>query len=194
MILLALFAAAIFAIAGLWSAGSVEQKEFSFDWKPGTNSPAAEQEVNERLAGQTGLFHVAEQNTVFRATVTTGPLPNNSWVAPELELVDFEGAFLMSFGKELWHETGYDEGHWDESDTEMQSKFTLDGPADYNLQLLATGTAGSTFRLRLERLRGSSLPATAALVIMLVLAVGLNEIRRQSVFRLLNLIFNREQD
>lgn len=183
VIILLLLGALFCTFLGIWFASTESETVQKFKFTP---TDPANKTLAEKIIGETGLFTVEETGTVYRATVSTTRLATNTWVAPELELLDADGGFLMSFAKELWHETGYDDGHWDEDDYEMQFKFTLDGPSAYNLQLTAEGNTPTTFELRLQKTRGSSLPATTALVFFLIAAVLLNEMKRQTIFRVLS--------
>ena len=41
---------------------------------------------------------------------------------------------LFSFGEELWHETGYDEGHWREQNNAFNMDITFPNPGTYYIR------------------------------------------------------------
>ena len=61
---------------------------------------------------------------------------NNSSTYITGEVLDENKDTLYEFGKDLWHESGYDsEGYWSESDRNMQVKLTFSEPGTYYIQM-----------------------------------------------------------
>ena len=69
--------------------------------------------------------------------------------------------YLFSFGDEFWHESGYDEGHWEETykKMEMQAHFKEAGTYYLSVSAESNGslTDGGGYIITLERHRGSGL-------------------------------------
>ncbi len=52
------------------------------------------------------------------------------------EVLDENKDTLYEFGKDLWHESGYDsDGYWSDSDRNMQVKLTFSEPGTYYIQM-----------------------------------------------------------
>jgi hypothetical protein len=62
-------------------------------------------------------------------------LPVNDWNAVEISVLDENKQYLFSFGDEFWHETGYDEGRWDESKVDVGIRAHFEKAGDYYLSI-----------------------------------------------------------
>ena len=74
------------------------------------------------------------------------------------EVQDENKDTLYEFGKDLWHESGYDsDGYWSESDRNMQVKLTFSEPGTYYIQMGEEGgISGSS--LQIISARSSGIP------------------------------------
>ena len=106
------------------------------------------------------------------------------------EVLDENKDTLYEFGKDLWHESGYDsDGYWSESDRNMQVKLTFSEPGTYYIQMgeekgIGTGsysrfkTRSSGSSLQIISARSSGIPHLMMggyfLLAALIIFVGLN--------------------
>lgn len=75
------------------------------------------------------------------------------------EVLDEEKDTLYEFGKDSWHESGYDsEGYWSESDMSMTSKLAFSEPGTYYIKLSTENNKLSQFNIVLSRKSGSGIP------------------------------------
>ena len=73
------------------------------------------------------------------------------------EVQDENKYTLYEFGKDLWHESGYDDGYYSESDRNMQVKLTFSEPGIYYIQMGEYGgIIGSS--LQIISARSSGIP------------------------------------
>ena len=72
------------------------------------------------------------------------------------EVQDENKDTLYEFGKDLWHESGYDsDGYWSESDRNMQVKLTFSEPGTYYIQMGEEGgISGSSLQILSARSSG----------------------------------------
>jgi len=75
------------------------------------------------------------------------------------EVLDEEKDTLYEFGKDAWHESGYDsEGYWTESDASMTAKLTFSEPGTYYIKLGTENNKLQAFNIVLSRKSGSGIP------------------------------------
>lgn len=75
------------------------------------------------------------------------------------EVLDEDKDTLYEFGKELWHEDGYDsEGYWVESDNKMQAYLTFSEEGKYYIQFHTEENAMSSVGLKITVKKGSGIP------------------------------------
>ncbi len=100
-------------------------------------------------------------------------------------MLDNQKEYLFSFGKELWHETGNDDGALGEADEAYEMKFTVAEPGDYYLKIKTQGdyTPG-VITVSLASTVGSSVPHFAFGVITLLIGIVLNEVSNRTLIRL----------
>ena len=73
------------------------------------------------------------------------------------EVLDKNKDVLYEFGKEFWHESGYDsEGHWSESDTHMEAKLAFTEPGTYYIRIFQEGKAYC--QMSIEKKYASGIP------------------------------------
>jgi hypothetical protein len=196
LILMLVGAALICAMAGLFfSRTALVVSEQRFNYSPtaaavlpkSTNAVPQKQveEKDDPTVGQPVGFKVTKAHTLYLVTLHLDRIPNQSWFNAEVVLEDQKGNYLVSFVKELWHESGYDDGHWEELDQRLKLKFTIEEPGSYVLKLRASANQSGAGQLKLEELIGGSFPAFAGLFLFLFIAVVLSEWRHKLLSRLL---------
>ena len=75
------------------------------------------------------------------------------------EVLDEEKDTLYEFGKELWHESGYDsDGYWSESDRDMKAYLTFNEEGTYYIQFHTEENAMSNLSLKISVKKGSGIP------------------------------------
>ena len=97
----------------------------------------------------------------------------NDWAAVYAELRDANGNTLFGFEEEFWHETGYDDGHWEEQVTEVLAKATIEEPGQYSVYVESETNARSPYPVVVEVYNesGSSFIFIWISVISFVLAI-----------------------
>ncbi|WP_043611068.1 hypothetical protein [Ensifer sp. ZNC0028] len=181
--LLSLFTAWVFS----WES----QKIFTGPARMAASSPAAVEadEAGERVPTQNyeliGPFMVTRANQVFRVQVTAD-VQVNRWSFVEVELLDAEKDYMLSFGQELWHEIGADsDGPWEEADEIYEMKLTIPQPGAYYLNVKAQGPVrANVIRVAISRSYGSSIPHLIFGVLTLSIGLLVNEIVNRTIIRL----------
>lgn len=75
------------------------------------------------------------------------------------EVLDEDKETLYEFGKELWHESGYDsDGYWSESDRDMKAYLTFSEEGEYYIQFHTEENAMSNLSLKISVKKGSGIP------------------------------------
>ena len=144
---------------------------------------SGEQEEGKDVA-TIGPITVLKSKEVYEITIASG-LPENTWSFVEGEVLDAEKEYLFSFGKELWHETGYDDGAWRESETSYSMKLTFPEPGQYYLNLKSSGTYNpDALQVDISKKRGSSLPHLVFGLFTLVIGIFLNETRNKTLSKM----------
>lgn len=129
-----------------------------------------------------GPIEVNEDNTVYSVDVKH-PIAANSWSSITVELLDENKKFLMSFGEELWSETGYDsEGAWAESKEDFSIKVTIPKKGKYYLRLEGDASPSNLTRaatMTIQKKRGSSVAFWWAGFLSLIFAVVVWQFRKR---------------
>lgn len=101
----------------------------------------------------------------------------NYWSFVTVEVLDDDGDYLTGFGVEFWHESGYDEGRWEESDTRESAFVTIPKAGTYTLAVLTESNADrgrlSPIQMAFERTLGDPGPLRTGGWVALVLGVAL---------------------
>jgi hypothetical protein len=159
-------------------------------------SPILEKKADPAEAGEKfparnyaliGPFDVKKPDQVLKVTVDT-ILPQDAWSFVEGEVLDAEKDFLFSFGKELWHETGYDEdGRWDETDNGYEMKLAIPQVGRYYLNIKTQGNhMPDRIRVAIARTLGSSIPHLVFGIFTLLIGIALNEIQNLTITRIMS--------
>jgi hypothetical protein len=137
---------------------------------------ASGEETGQESSTLIGPITVRKFNAVYTIAIRS-PLSENTWAYIEGEVLDRNKNFLFSFGKELWHETGYDdEGQWNESDDSYDMKVTFPTPSTYYIKLKSqTNYALPQAEVTVTRRNGSSIPHMVFGMVTLLIGLYLNE-------------------
>jgi hypothetical protein len=151
---------------------------------PSQQAVAGEQDDGKDVA-TIGPITIQKYKEVYEITIVSS-LPENSWAFVEGEVLDAEKDYLFSFGKELWHETGYDdEGAWRESDNSYSMKLTFPQPGQYYLNLKSSGSYNpDAVQVTISKTRGSSIPHFVFGTVTLLIGIVLNEVRNQTLSKI----------
>ncbi|MFT4927898.1 MAG: hypothetical protein ACI8WB_004012 [Phenylobacterium sp.] len=106
-----------------------------------------------------GPFTVDEAKSSYQINVSQYPLQVGAWNAVDIEVLDANKQYVFGFGDELWRETGYDEGHWDESKNDVEMRMHFEKAGQYYLSISAQSNMTLDDRQRymitIEQQRGS---------------------------------------
>ena len=95
------------------------------------------------------------------------------------EVLDEEKETLYEFGKDLWHESGYDsEGYWSESDRNMEARLAFTEPGTYYIQFHTDENRMNQIGLEIVVKKGSGIPhlmmGTDLLLLVIIFFILLN--------------------
>ena len=126
------------------------------------------------LSGKGGVFGplIVRENNSSYEFVIKNYVPLNKWSSIEIEVLNEKKEYLFSFGDEMWHESGYDEGPWVESKTDFSMDITFKKPGQYyfNVNSERNDGNGNSIVISAVKERGSNI---AFLVLgVLGLAIG----------------------
>ena len=125
--------------------------------------------------GMFGPFTVDDPASTYQIVVQQHSIALKVWNAVDIDVLDAEKNYLFSFGEEFWHESGYDDGHWDETKSGMDMKVHFEKPGVYFLAVSAESNAapmyGNGYNISVKRSRGSSLAFKWLGIISLALGV-----------------------
>ena len=96
------------------------------------------------------------------------------------EVLDEDKDTLYEFGKDLWHESGYDsEGYWAEADRNMEASLSFTEPGKYYIQFHTDENMMKNIGLEIVVKKGSGIPhlmmGTYLLIIIIVLFILMNK-------------------
>lgn len=132
-----------------------------------------------------GPIHVPEKGAVYSIEASTN-LPLNTWTNIEVEILDEDRDYLFSAAKELWRESGYDDGYYDETDNHYVVKVTFPEPGIYYFAFKQAGTyIPNEITVRVNRYYASAIPHFALGIICLLMALVLHEIRTKMILSML---------
>jgi len=144
----------------------------------------AEQEDEEKYISALGPLVVNKYKEVYSISIYSN-LPVNSWAFIEGEVLDAEKDYLFSFGQELWHETGYDEGKWEEAENSYTMKITFPTPGKYYLNFKTQGSSNpEKINVKISKNYGSSIPHMAFGIICLLIGLVINEVQNKTLSRI----------
>lgn len=90
------------------------------------------------------------------------------------EVLDEDKDTLYEFGKDFWHESGYDsDGYWSESERNMKADLTFSEEGTYYIQFNTENNSMYNISVKIEVKKGSGIPhlmmGTIVLIILSVL-------------------------
>lgn len=84
--------------------------------------------------GVVGPFAIEEDGTVLDIEVHQN-LPLQTWSFVTLSLLDQNKQWLIGFGDEFWHESGYDGGSWEQAQADYEATVTVPKRGKYYLKV-----------------------------------------------------------
>lgn len=130
---------------------------------------------------------VNKYNESYEITVMAS-LELQSYSFVEAQVLDANKEYLFSFGEELWYEQGRDsDGYWKEGNHGYSMDITFPKPGSYYLlfDVEKTPKTPKVLTVKVAKKRGSSVPHAALSLICLLLGLLLNEIKNQTILRIL---------
>lgn len=160
----------------------------SLKYAPSPTEVAEPIEAGEQLAAldyaMVGPFTITRPGQSIWVSVKAN-VTVNSWVFIEGELLDAQQNYLMGFGSELWHETGYDDGPWDETDNNYNLNLTIPEAGEFYLNFKTQGEPRpERIEVNIRRTRGSAIPHLIFGVVTLLAGLVMNEIANRTITRL----------
>lgn len=133
--------------------------------------------LSERVAptgGVIGPITTTSKNQSYHIEVSSSLPTDQTWKFVTVDVLDQKKDFLFAFGKELWKQSGIDEGQrWSERVTRFEHKFTLQERGSYYLKVnVELGNAVQReIRVHVKELKGSGLAHFVLAIIAGALAV-----------------------
>lgn len=154
------------------------------------NSVARKQEYYTLQEGAIyGPIKITNKKQIYRITATFSG--NNSDTDLSGEVLDEDKDTVYEFGKDLWHETGYDsDGYWSEDDRKMVADLTFSEKGTYYIQFSGDGYSNlktdprkvsliPNISLKMELMKGSYVAhlqvGSILLLIIIFIFWGLNK-------------------
>ena len=131
-----------------------------------------------------GPIHVSSNNESYQVQIVASGIPNQGWSFVQGEVLNAQKQYLFSFGDELWHESGYDDGPWDEQHNSFDINVDFPQPGTYYLRLKFESKGSShpsSVTVRIIRKRGSYIPHLWFGLITLIIGIILNEVKNRSI-------------
>lgn len=139
-------------------------------------------ELEGGIETEFGPINVRKRMVTYNISIDAN-LPLQSWSFIEGTVLDSRKQYLFAFGKELWHERGSD---WHESVDEIDMKVTFPSPGTYYIRLKTeSNQEPKEVKIKVTKMRGSSLLHFWFGVICLITGIVLNEIRNRTVVNFL---------
>lgn len=125
-----------------------------------------------------GPIKVGNKPQVYRITANFRAENLSTYISGEV--LDEDKDTLYEFGKDLWHESGWDsEGYWSESDERMTANLTFSEKGTYYIQFNTEENSIRAISLTVERVKGSYIPhfqaGTLALLLLILLFYRFNQ-------------------
>lgn len=162
------FAWGVFGLLTSWYFNNfLDKKEYSFN--PYAMHEKASAQKNNSFEITTveakpnpsflGPIRVTKPMEVFEISIKA-QTPRQSWSFIQGEVLNSNHEYLFAFGKELWHETGYDsDGSWTDSQNEYDMRITFPETGLYYLNFKIEGNKLlNHVGVTISKKRGSALP------------------------------------
>ncbi len=101
-----------------------------------------------------GPINVTDKSQVYKIIVYFNGDNTSSYISGEV--LDEDKDTLYEFGKDLWHESGYDsEGYWSESDRKMVTDLTFSEKGTYYIQFNTEENSMRYLKITVQLKKGS---------------------------------------
>ena len=135
------------------------------------HSDVKKQKYNISQNNLIGPVVIDKKSAIYKIQATFTGLNSSNYIS--VEVLDKNKDTLYEFGKDLWHEEGYDsEGHWSESERIMNAHITFSEKGTYYLQFNKEKTNQNDIFITIYRLKSSYIPhlkaGTLFLLILLI--------------------------
>jgi len=113
----------------------------------------------KKEGGVIGPIEVKKENTVYIVRATQ-PVGLGAWSAIDIGVYDENDQYLFSFNSDMWHESGYDEGYWEEDESTFDIAINFNKPGKYTLDVSvesSDATKVNDLVISVEERRGSAL-------------------------------------
>lgn len=102
---------------------------------------------------------VVKKNKPVVCTLKASMCDDNTGIYLTGEVLDEEKETLYEFGKELWHESGYDaEGYWSESDRNLKANLSFTEEGKYYIQFNTDENYMGNVAVSISTKKGSGIP------------------------------------
>ena len=139
------FIVCLFCILCFWTAMSLQ----------GVSSNSKKYYLQENSI--VGPIKVEDKSQIYKVKAHFSGKNSSSYISGEV--LDEDKDTLYEFGKDLWHEEGYDsEGHWSESDRDMVANLTFSEKGTYYLKFNTEENSMDNITITISVLKGSYIP------------------------------------
>lgn len=126
-----------------------------------------------------GPIKITNTNVIYKITAYFSGMNTSTYISGEV--LDENQDTLYEFGKDLWHEEGYDsEGHWSESSREMSANLTFSEKGTYYIRFLTEEGSMNNISIKIELLKGSYIAhlqaGTLFFILMLIIFCTTNRV------------------
>ncbi len=151
-----IFAIISFIMAGVYSSDVSKMEIKTMSGEGGTYGPLLVKEKN-------ASYEIVIKNNVAL----------NKWSFIEVNVLDKDKNYLFGFGDGMWHESGYDEGPWEESKTDFSMDITFKDPGEYYFEVKADRNdgAGNAIVINIVKEKGSNVPFITLAIISIIAAI-----------------------
>ena len=117
-----------------------------------------------------GPIKVTNRNVIYKITAHFSGMNTSTYILGEV--LDGNKDILYDFGKDLWHEEGYDsEGHWSESSREMSANLTFSEKGTYYIRFKTEEGSINNIQIKIELLKGSYIAHLQAGTLFMILLI-----------------------
>ena len=115
-----------------------------------------------------GPIEITDKSAIYYIKAYFGGFNTSNYISGEV--LNEEQDTLYEFGKDLWHEEGYDsEGHWSESDRVMSANLTFSEKGKYYLQFHTEENNMDKIKITIKRMQASDIPHLEAGIIFFII-------------------------
>ena len=117
-----------------------------------------------------GPIEVIDKSQIYKVKAHFSGNNTSSYISGEV--LDEDENTLYEFGKDLWHEEGYDsEGYWSESDRGMSAHLTFSEKGTYYIKFNTEEGTGDNITITVSKQKGSYIPHLQAGVSIMLLLI-----------------------